>query len=285
MVKRMPALSCEIPESLSQALEKRSQATGEDTETFVVRVLRRALGKPLHTLFQVSTSRALVQGVYQEAVSSARLLRHGDFGLGTFDELDGEMVVLEGVIYQVRSDGTVYRIDGDVGTPFATVLYFSPDNELPLQNLESFAALCAICDKHRDSQNVFYAFRVDGTFSYIHTRAMRRTQSGVSLRTAAATQPEFRFKDVEGTLVGFWSPQFAGSVDIPGYHFHFLSKDRTKGGHVLECAGVNLRLQVEMVKEVHLSLPDTEEFLRADLTADVSKDLSAAEGNHSERNS
>jgi acetolactate decarboxylase len=285
VVERMPILSLDIPESLSEALVQRSKATGEDTDTFVLRVLRRALGKPVHTLFQVSTSRALVQGVYQEAVATGLLLCHGDFGLGTFDELDGEMVVLEGVVYQVRGDGTVHRIVQNVGTPFATVLYFSPDADIPLPNLESFAELCAICDKHRDSQNVFYAFRVDGVFGYIHTRAMQRTQSGVSLKTAASTQPEFRFQDVEGTLVGFWSPQFVGSVDIPGYHFHFLSKDRTKGGHVLECAGSSLRLQVEKVKEFHLSLPDTEEFLRADLTADVSKDLTAAEGNHSERNS
>lgn len=281
----MPTLSWEIPESLSEALEKRSRATGEDTETFVMRVLQRVLGKPLHTLFQVSTSRALVQGVYQEAVSSARLLCHGDFGLGTFDQLDGEMVILQGVVYQIRSDGTVHRIDGDIGTPFATVLYFSPDVDVLVEGINSFAALCSICDKHRDSQNVFYAFRVDGVFSSIHTRAMRRTQNGVSLKTAAVTQPEFRFENVEGTLVGFWSPQFVASVDIPGYHFHFLSKDRTKGGHVLECAGSNLSLQVETVKELHLSLPDTEEFLRADLTADVSKDLSAAEENHSEGNS
>ena len=285
MVERMPILSVDIQETLLEALDERSKATGEDTETFVVRVLRRALRKPVHTLFQVSTSRALVQGIYQEAVASGDLLRHGDFGLGTFDELDGEMVVLEGVIYQVRGDGTVHRIAGNVGTPFATVLYFSPDSEISQPQLGSFAELCAICDKRRGSQNVFYAFRIDGVFSYIHTRAMQKTQSGVSLKSAAAAQPEFRFKNVEGTLVGFWSPQFVGSVDIPGYHFHFLSKDRTKGGHLLECAGSSLRLQIERVEEFHLSLPDTEEFLQADLTADVSKDLTAVEGNHSERNS
>ncbi|WP_263356768.1 acetolactate decarboxylase [Acidicapsa ligni] len=281
----MATLSCDIPESLSWALEQRFQATREDTSTFVSRVLLRALSKPVHTLFQVSTSRALVQGVYQEAVSSTRLLGHGDFGLGTFDELDGEMVVLDGIVYQVRSDGTVHHIDGDVGTPFATVLFFSPGEDVQLQSLESFAALCAVCDQHRASQNIFYAFRVDGVFSHVHTRAMHKQQSGVSLKTAAGRQPEFHFNDIEGTLVGFWSPQYVGSVDIPGYHFHFLSKDRTKGGHVLECAGADIRLQIEIVKEFHLSLPDTEEFLQADLTVDLSKDLSAAEGNHSERKS
>jgi acetolactate decarboxylase len=239
----------------------------------------------MHTLFQVSTSRALVQGVYQEAVSTALLVFHGDFGLGTFDELDGEMVILDGVVYQVRSDGTVHRVDRGAGTPFATVLYFVPDDSVPLKNVQSVAELCVICDQHRTSQNLFYAFRVDGVFSYVHTRAMQRTQSGTSLKIAASTQPEFQFRDIEGTLVGFWSPQFAGSIGIPGYHFHFLSTDRTKGGHILQCAGTGLRLQFEMVKEFHLSLPDSEEFLHADLTTDRSKDLSAAEGNHPERTS
>ena len=281
----MPILSCDVPESILAALQQRSNATGEDTSTFVSRVLRRMLEMPLHTLFQVSTSRALVQGVYQEAVSSAVLLSHGDFGLGTFDELDGEMVILDGVVYQIRSAGTVHQVDGSAGTPFATVLHFSSDDSISLKSVRSFAELCAICDEHRTSQNLFYAFRVDGVFSYMHTRAMHRTQSGTSLKLAASTQPEFRFTNVDGTLVGFWSPQFAGSVDIPGYHFHFLSKDRTRGGHVLECAGADLLLQLEAVKELHLSLPDSEEFLRADLTTDRSKDLTAAEGNHSERNS
>jgi acetolactate decarboxylase len=279
----MATLECEIPDVLSVALRQRASATGEDTSRFVTRILQRALAKPTHTLFQISTSRALVQGVYEEAVSAGQLLLHGNFGLGTFDSLDGEMVVLDGVIYQVKSDGTVHCVPDEAGTPFATVLQFSADDEVELSNLISSSDLCDVCDKHRGSQNIFYAFRVDGRFSHVHTRAMRRTQAGVSLKTAADTQPEFRFNDVEGTLVGLWSPPYVSAVDIPGYHFHFLSKDRSKGGHVLDCAGGKLRLQVEMLKEFQLALPGNESFLRADLTVDVSKDLSAAEGNYSEK--
>ena len=281
----MATLQCDIPELLLGALQQRTQTTGENTSTFVARTLQRALVKPTHTLFQISTSRALVQGVYEEAVSAGQLLLHGDFGLGTFDALDGEMVVLDGLIYQIKSDGTVQSVPDNAGTPFATVLQFSADVEAELPDLKSFADLCDVCDKQRGSQNTFYAFRVDGFFSLAHTRAMRRTDDGVSLKTAADTQPEFSFDDVEGTLVGFWSPPYVSAVDIPGYHFHFLSKDRSKGGHVLECAGKKLRLQVEMVKDFHLALPDNEAFLRADLTVDVSKALSAAEGNHPEKKS
>lgn len=278
-------LSCDVPASVLAALQQRSEATGEDTSVFVSRVLRRTLVMPMHTLFQVSTSGALVQGVYQGAVSSALLLAHGDFGLGTFDKLDGEMIVLDGVVYQVCSDGTVHHVDGGTGTPFATVLRFSPDQTVPLGAVRSFLGLCAICDLYRTSHNLFYAFRVDGMFRSMHTRAMQRTQSGTPLTAAAATQPEFRSTEIEGTLVGFWSPLFAGMVDIPGYHFHFLSKDRSRGGHVLDCTGEDLCLQLETVRDFHLSLPDSQEFLRADLTADRSHDLSVAEGNQSERNS
>jgi acetolactate decarboxylase len=195
------------------------------------------------------------------------------------------MVVLDGAIYQVRSDGAVQRVDGNVGTPFATILTFAPDEDISLEGVKSLAQLCHICDTHRGSENLFYAFRVDGVFDHVHTRAMRRTQSGVSLKTAAATQPEFEYREVAGTLVGFWSPAFAGAVDIPGYHFHFLSDDRTRGGHLLDCASDQLRLRVQRINEFHLSLPDTEEFLRADLKLDVSKDLRTAEGTHSQENS
>jgi acetolactate decarboxylase len=276
----MATLKCDIPQDLAEALERRAKTTGEATSAFVSRLLRRALDKPLHTLFQVSTSRALVQGVYGEAVTGSQLLGHGNFGLGTFDELDGEMVILDGSIYQVRSDGTVHHLGGDVGTPFATILNFAPDGDETLHQVKSLAELCAACDNHRGSQNLFYAFRVEGTFTTVRTRAMRRTQSGVSLKTAASTQPEFEFAEIEGTLVGFWSPTFAGAVDIPGYHFHFLSADHTRGGHLLDCAAGKLRLRWQHISDFHLSLPETEEFLRADLTADRSRDLSTAEGTH-----
>jgi acetolactate decarboxylase len=113
---------------------------------------------------------------------------------------------------------------------------------------------------------------------------MRETLNGLPLAKAAAIQPEFDFTDVDGTLVGIWAPQFSSALNIAGYHFHFLSQDRTKGGHLLECSGRNLRMRVERLNEFHLSLPESEEFLRADLTRDTSKDLAYAEQVHNKDN-
>jgi acetolactate decarboxylase len=94
---------------------------------------------------------------------------------------------------------------------------------------------------------------------------MKATLKGLPLAKAAAIQPEFDFRHIRGTLVGIWAPQFASALNVVGYHFHFLS-DRTKGGHLLECSGTNLRVRVEKLNDFHLSFPESEEFLRADLT-------------------
>ena len=274
-----------ISKSLQSALEKLSKETGEPISQLVSDTLSRCLGIPLHTLFQVSTSGALVQGVYERAVSSNLLLNYGDFGLGTFENLDGEMVVLDGAIYQVRSDGKVTKIEKDVGTPFAVVTHFVADQDQIIENASSFKDLTEICDRYRDSDNLFYAFRIDGHFGNVHTRAMRETLDGLPLAKAAAIQPEFEFTGVDGTLVGIWAPQFSSALNIAGYHFHFLSEDRSKGGHLLECSGKHLRIRVERLNDFHLSLPESEEFLRADLTKDTSTDLAYAEQVHKKEDS
>jgi acetolactate decarboxylase len=274
-----------ISKSLQSALEKLSRETGEPISQLVADVLSHGLGIPLHTLFQVSTSGALVQGVYERAVSSNLLLNYGGFGLGTFENLDGEMVVLDGVIYQVRSDGAVTKIVEGTGTPFAVVVHFIADRDQNIESASSFEDLTRICDQYRDSDNLFYAFRIDGRFAHIHTRAMRETRERLPLAKSATIQPEFDFTDVDGTLVGIWASQFSSALNIAGYHFHFLSEDRTKGGHLLECSGGNLRVRVERLNDFHLSLPESEEFLRADLTKDPSKDLAYAEQVHKKENS
>jgi acetolactate decarboxylase len=273
-----------ISKSLQNVLEKRSRETGEPISHLISSALSHCFDVPQHTLFQVSTSGALVQGIYERAVSSRFLLNYGDFGLGTFENLDGEMVVLDGDIYQVRSDGKVLKIVDAVGTPFAVVTHFIADQDQTIESALSFEEITKICNRYRDSDNLFYAFRIDGHFAHIHTRAMQATLDGLPLAKAAAIQPEFEFTDVAGTLVGIWAPQFASALNIAGYHFHFLSEDRTKGGHLLECSGKHLRVRVERLNDFHLSLPESEEFLRADLTRDTSKDLAYAEQLHKKEN-
>jgi acetolactate decarboxylase len=259
---------------------ERMQTDKTSCDHVVATALSQCLGKPLHTLFQVSTSAALVEGLYQGAVRVSRLLRHGDFGLGTFIDLDGEMVVLEGVCYRIPSDGVVTAVEGDRLIPYAVVTRFSAEFAKPSQQLNSFSELVAVCDGLRSSENVFYAFRVEGKFSLVKTRVMKAVPYGTGLKAASSGQEEFTFQDQKGTLVGLWSPGFAGSFSVPGYHFHFLSADRKRGGHVLECKAVGVTIGGCAMHEMHVSLPETEEFLKADLSRDPSNDLMSAERNH-----
>jgi acetolactate decarboxylase len=277
---RVKRIDCNVPDSLYAALMERMQTEETSCDHIVSMALSQCLGKPLHTLFQVSTSAALVEGLYQGAVRVSRLLRHGDFGLGTFMDLDGEMIVLEGTCYRISSDGVVTTIEGDRLVPYAVVTRFNVEFTKPSQRFSSFSELVAVCDALRSSQNVFYAFRVEGKFSFMKTRVMKAVPHGTGLKAASSGQEEFTFRDQKGTLVGLWSPGFAGSFSVPGYHFHFLSADRKKGGHVLECRADDATIGGCAMHEMHVSLPETAEFLKADLSHDPSDDLMSAERNH-----
>jgi len=138
--------------------------------------------------------------------------------------------------------------------------------------------LVTLFDQLRHSDNFFFALRVEGHFDYIRTRAMCRTDEGVPLVQAAAVQPEFEFHDVLGTLVGFWTPEYAKTFNVPGYHLHFLSADHQSGGHLLQCGGSKLRLQIQREGDYHVALPETEDFVKADLRRDPGADLAKAEG-------
>ena len=273
----MPTLTCDISETLMQALQSRSQQTGEPLAHIVMSSLTDTLEIDHATLFQVSTSTALVEGVYGGVVTIGELKQHGGFGLGTFDGLDGEMLALDGHFYQVLGDGTVREARDDAKAPFAVVTEFRAERELVLDHVESFDDLTAQLDLKRDTGNLFFAVRIDGHFSEIRTRALCRTPSGVSLVDATAHQPEFALTDVSGTAVGFWTPLYARTINVAGWHLHFVTGDRTSGGHVLDCQATDLRVQMQDLADVRIAIPETAAFLQADLSQDPSQELDLAE--------
>jgi acetolactate decarboxylase len=271
------ALSCQITGSLWQAVQERCQATGESVDHLVRAALADYLQVDHGTLFQVSTAGALVEGLYRGEVTIGALRDHGDFGLGTFDGLDGEMVALDGHFYQVCGDGAVREVGNDARSPYAMITRFPAGDVVELADCADLSALQTQLDGLRDSQNVFYAVRIDGEFDTVITRSVKRSPEGVSLITAASQQQEFHLRNVLGTLVGFWSPGFLQRILVAGYHLHFLSDDRRSGGHLLDCAGHSLRAQVRREADFRVSLPESPSFLRADLTRNPALDLERAE--------
>ena len=276
----MSQLLSDLPASLKAALDHEAARSGRTTSSVVTAALAQYLERPIHTVFQVSTSGALVAGVYDREVSVQTVLEHGNFGLGTFANLDGEMVVVDGHVYQVRGTGRVTEASRDAGAPFAVVTWFKPDTEVSISSVASSRDLEARCDEARHSGNIFYALRLDGRFKRVRTRAVNPPQLGTRLVEAAKAQSEFNFTNVDGTLVGLWSPGFASAFSVAGYHFHFLSADRQHGGHLLDIQADTLQLKVEALTSFHLALPESEAFLKADLSKNTAEELAYAEQAH-----
>ena len=276
----MPKLIVDIPASLNLAVQDEVERAGTDESAIVTAALAQYLNTPVHTLFQVSTSGALVAGVYSGAVSVQSVLQHGDIGLGTFANLDGEMVIVDGRAYQVQGTGRVSEAPANAKVPFAVVTRFAPQTDLAIGPFANFSELEKRCDSLRKSGNIFYAFRLDGEFKRIRTRAVNPPEAGTRLVDAAKAQSEFHFSDVAGTLVGLWSPGFSSAFSVAGYHFHFLSDDRLEGGHLLDLESESLRLRMEALTDFHLALPETEAFLKADLRKNTAAELAYAESAH-----
>src|SRR6266404_1737725 len=146
----MPNLSVVIPDSLASILNNLVARRSTSPDSVVTAALSQYFQTGRHRAYQISTSTALVQGVSDGAVSSRKLLANGDFGLGTFEHLDGEMVVLDGIIYQVHGDGTVEARRDDFQIPFAVVSRFQPDENVEVRDTSSLDDLQRACDRSEE---------------------------------------------------------------------------------------------------------------------------------------
>ena len=270
-------LTCQISQSLWSAIEQQLQNSGESLSHFVESALANELELSQHSLFQVSTSRALVEGVLGGCITVEHLKHHGDFGLGTFDQLDGEMILLDGHCYQAVEEGKVHEIDDTATVPFATVTYFSADSTHTLAAVDSLADLKQQLDACKPSGNLFAGFRIEGTFRSLSLRATCKAQPHEKLVEAIERQSTFTLENITGTLVGFWAPSYSSAVSVPGYHFHFIDSSRKLGGHVFDITADTLQAKIHLENAIHVALPETREFLEADLRQDGNEQLKAVE--------
>jgi acetolactate decarboxylase len=231
-------------------------------------------------VYQTSTMGALLDGVYDGDVTIRELLRHGNFGLGTFNGLDGEMLVLDGVCYQLRSDGSAQVADADQRTPFAVVTWFDADRSFEVTEPVDRAGLKARIDESLPSKNLIVAVRVTGDFSVIRTRTVTEQHRPYPPFTEATQdQQEVTFRDATGTLAGFRMPDYEQGVSVAGYHSHFVDAERRHGGHALDYLLTQGRVDISLRSDLHLSLPRTPEFLAAELDkADMDTQIRRTEG-------
>jgi acetolactate decarboxylase len=218
------------------------------------------------TVYQVSTIDALLAGVYEGSSTIAEVKTHGDLGLGTLDALDGEMIVVDGTVYQVKDDGSVFIVPDTMTTPFVVVTWFSPDITGEIAGPMNLTGLEEELDGMFHSQNLFYAIRIDGSFSSVTARSVPAQQKPYPpLVEVVKNQSVFEYTGMQGTIVGFWSPAYVGGINVPGYHLHVISDDRTRGGHLLDCSIEHAVVQIDTTPNFFLNLPPEGDFHIADL--------------------
>ena len=220
---------------------------------------------------------ALVEGIYEEKIPFAQIRQHGDFGLGTFDHLDGEMVMLDGQIYQMTADGHVHTVNDQALTPFACVTFFQSMTRDVLDRETDYATFLQWLMDLLPSPNIFYALRIEGIFSQVKVRSVPKQENYRPLVEVAREQPVFEFHEIEGTLAGFFTPAFMASLNVPGLHLHFLSTDRQQGGHLLECNPRQVQADIQLLSTLELELPMNLDYLTGDFQRNIDQDLHEAE--------
>jgi len=231
------------------------------------------------TLYQVSTIDALQQGVFDGIQPVGELKQHGDFGIGTFDALDGEMIVLEEIVYQAKADGHIYRVPDNLTTPFATVTYFENDFSIATNESMNFSTFSTVMAGHLPTQNMVYAVRMHGTFPFMKVRAIPAQQKPYpTLSEAAANQSVYVFTNTTGWVAGCYMPVFFEGLNVVGYHLHFISDDRQTGGHILDfIVPEDTSVEYDITPDFTMILPTSGDFTRVDLSQDLSEELAGIE--------
>lgn len=205
----------------------------------------------------MSTVNAMLAGNFDGARTFAELKKQGDFGIGIIHALDGEMIALDGRFYQLNVDGEAKPVPDQMKTPFAVVTFFDADESLSVEDGPfSFSSLQKSIDALRTNKRIFYAIRIDGEFEFVRTRSFMAQEKPYPklLKVLRGKQPFQRFENVKGTIVGFWFPKYMGGIRVFGYHFHFITEDRTRGGHVLDFKLVKGKIEIDRTSKIHVDI-------------------------------
>ncbi len=199
-------------------------------------------------VYQYSIIDALMAGAYDGDLTCATLKKYGDFGIGTFNALDGEMVVNDGIIYRVRYDGSVAEVPDDVQTPLAIMKDFQPDSVFVIKNSTwlDYSQLKKWLMNILEPNEV-YAIRIKGNFQKMTTRAPAPAQRPYPplVEYLKDHQNIFNFEESTGVVVGFYMPVYLENINVPGFHFHYLSEDKQKGGHVINLSVDSISVEID----------------------------------------
>ena len=211
-------------------------------------------------MYQVSTLQALSLGYARPVVRVSELLMHGDTGLGTFEDVGGEMIALDGRCWQAGADGSAREAEADTGVPFAAIAPLTGRRRFSLPAFSDIASLKMELDRRIEEDfglNSMHIVRIDGSFEKVWARSESplHTQHVTLKEMLAETQRDFSFENIDGTLVCVYFPDYMDGINAPGWHLHFLSEDRTAGGHVFELKMKQGEVLLDKLSRIEIQLP------------------------------
>ena len=234
-------------------------------------------------LYQVSLLQALTYGDYTGSVTIKELKQLGNTGIGTFDGLNGELIMLDGVVYRISGDGRAELVSEDETTPFSVVTCMYDDVSVKFKKIPDYDALNDELNKFVEAKgkNRFYMIRIDGLFREINVRSVPKQSEPYKPLVDVLSQQQtfFDYENIEGTLVGVYCPPYMSQLNATGWHIHFISYDKTKGGHLLGVSIADAVLTCGNIDSFQLMLPHGEKFDSFDFSVDQSKDIEKVEKN------
>ena len=233
-------------------------------------------------MYQVSTLQALALGYSRAVITAEELLREGDTGLGTFEDVNGEMIAMDGHCFRADQDGHVTEIPPETGIPFAAVAKLYGEQEFLLKDMPDITSIRTELTRkieERFGLNSMHVVRIDGVFEKVDARSEAPYRSHhISLKEILGqAQKAFLFEDIRGSLIGVYFPDYMDGINMPGWHLHFLSEDRSKGGHVFDVSMREGTAKVDKINRIDINLPKEAAFDTYSLKQDLQEEIKSVE--------
>jgi len=215
-------------------------------------------------IYFVSVVDALFNNVLESNISVSDVLKHGGFGIGTLDSVEGEMVIYENSVYTATGEGDLHCVEGSSKTPMAIVTNFIPSISIEAKNV-SFKKLLEIIDDKIINKNLLYAVKIEGVLSEIVLRCHdKQSRPFDEFKVILNKSKIFKKNNIKGVLVGFKLPHYIKNVNLVGYHFHFVDEKRKIGGHVYDGLFDKANVEISVHHSFFVELNNHEDFANVD---------------------
>lgn len=191
-------------------------------------------------LYQLSTLSALLLGDFEPSLSIGELKQHGTLGIGTFEGLGGELIMLDGVVWNGTHTGEAVPAADIEKTPFACVIDWQPAAAaVKLPAVGSLDNLRAVLDEAaKGAENRVLAVRLQVFQADVTFRSFAPApKPWKPMKDMLFSQKITAERNVRAEIIGFRFPGYLESINMPGWHLHVLTAPNDSGkrfgGHLL----------------------------------------------------